>query len=26
MDTKRDHELLEELWAKGNALWSGSGK
>ena len=26
MDTKRDHELLEELWAKGNAIWSGSGK
>lgn len=23
MDTKRDHELLEELWAKGNAVWSG---
>lgn len=23
MDTKRDHELLEELWAKGNAPWSG---
>jgi glucose-1-phosphate cytidylyltransferase len=22
MDTKRDHELLEELWAKGNAPWS----
>ena len=21
MDTKRDHELLESLWAKGNAPW-----
>lgn len=21
MDTKRDHEMLEELWAKGNAIW-----
>ncbi len=23
MDTKRDHELLEEMWAKNNAPWSG---
>lgn len=23
MDTKRDHELLEELWAKGDAPWFG---
>jgi len=22
MDTKRDHELLEDLWAKGNAIWN----
>jgi glucose-1-phosphate cytidylyltransferase len=22
MDTKRDHELLEELWSKGNAIWN----
>ena len=22
MDTKRDHELLEKLWAEGNAPWS----
>ncbi len=22
MDTKRDHELLEELWANGNASWA----
>jgi len=22
MDTKRDHELLEALWAKGNAPWT----
>ena len=21
MDTKRDHELLEDLWLKGNAPW-----
>jgi glucose-1-phosphate cytidylyltransferase len=21
MDTKRDHELLEDLWAKGNPVW-----
>jgi glucose-1-phosphate cytidylyltransferase len=22
MDTKRDHELLEELWSKGKAVWA----
>ena len=22
MDTKRDHELLESLWADGNAAWA----
>jgi glucose-1-phosphate cytidylyltransferase len=22
MDTKRDHELLEDLWAKGNPVWN----
>jgi glucose-1-phosphate cytidylyltransferase len=22
MDTKRDHELLEDLWIKGNAVWN----
>ena len=25
MDTKRDHELLESLWAKGNAPWKKEG-
>jgi glucose-1-phosphate cytidylyltransferase len=25
MDTKRDHELLETLWAKGNAPWKTKG-
>jgi glucose-1-phosphate cytidylyltransferase len=26
MDTKRDHELLEDLWAKGNAIWTQTHK
>ena len=25
MDTKRDHELLEKLWVKGNAPWKKGG-
>ena len=25
IDTKRDHELLETLWAKGNAPWKTEG-
>ena len=26
MDTKRDHELLEDIWEKGNAIWTQTHK